>query len=532
MMSGLVQAATSGLRASLMRTTRWAGGIAAVGGFVADVLQPIAPFAAWLAVIAAVALVGVGGAILLKMLSRDRGLPALVFAGAAFAITGGLWATQQATAAENGVLADLVPAIARIQESLGLIEKKIERIEAKVDDIADSVAAIADAFANLGKQGGLIAEPQRPEEFYHNARIHELSGDMVNARADYLAFARFGVDAIDPYLRLATLLRVQDGRAGAREVIGELLRQKPSTALELIHLLQFDDAARKERLDAFLAAHPDHGPAWRFLADEFSEDRLGTRALADKRAEGDALDRFLSFEADGRLLPYFVDHQLLAEWLDDARRRKAALGDLSGGSFRPTLLVMPAGDGFMVTISIPEPATAIFWRLGAGGAFTDTGQAGAVDQTTGKPIPNMAFPLPLDTPPGTIEIRYTDLSGRDVGPFAFPFDPVAAIADSHKKALELTWTSWIAFDASGFRGNVYFTQIVTMRCAVKDAVYGFNGGPLERRLELPPCDLKNPWAMPDGFLPYLKVGEDVTSMSVKLTYADGTDSPVREFRRP
>ena len=39
----------------------------------------------------------------------------------------------------------------------------------------------------------------------------ELGGDMLNARRSYLGFANFDVDAIDPYLRFATLLRVQDG---------------------------------------------------------------------------------------------------------------------------------------------------------------------------------------------------------------------------------------------------------------------------------------------------------------------------------
>lgn len=529
--------AATALRASLLRSGRWAAGLAAIGGFVADVLQPLAPFAAWLAVIAAVIAVLIGAALLFKAVSADRGAPALVFAIATLAVTGGLWATQRATAAENGVFADLIPAIAGIQQSLGIIQQKIEKIEAKVDEIgaktdeiADSVQAIADAFANLGKQGGLIAEPTRPEEFYHNARIHELGGDMVNARADYLAFARFGVDAIDPYLRLATLLRVQDGRAGAREVIGELFRQKPSTALELIHLLQFDDAARQDKLNAFLAAHPDYGPAWRFLADEYSEDRLGQRSLADKRAEGEALDRFLTFEVDGKLIPFFVDHALLSDWLDGAKRRKVALGDLGGGTFQPTLQIMPTNQGYTATISLPEPATAIFWRIGEE-AFRDTGLMDTVDQRTGKKMPRPSFELPRDTKPGTIEIKYADLRDREVGPFAFPFEPGSAVADAQRMILEQTWTSWIVFDASGFRGNVYFSQIAAMRCAVKEARYGFNDGPLDQVIALPACDLNDPYALPADFLPFFKVGEDVKSIRIQITWPDGTQSEVKTFNR-
>ncbi|MBK8456134.1 MAG: methyl-accepting chemotaxis protein [Phyllobacteriaceae bacterium] len=535
--SGGATAATA-LRASLFRSGRWAGGIAAVGGFVSDVLQPIAPFAAWIAIAAAIAAVLLAVGLLFKAIAADRAGPALVFAVATLAVTGGLWATQRATAAENGVFADLIPAIAQIQQSLGIIQQKIEKIEAKVDDIgaktdeiAESVAAIAEAFANLGKQGGLIAEPSRPEEFYHNARIHELGGDMVNARAAYLAFARFGVDAIDPYLRLATLLRVQDGRAGAREVIGELGRQKPSTALELIHLLQFDDAQRIEKLVAFLKAHPEHGPAWKFFADEYSEDKLGQRSLADKRSEGEALDKFLAFEPDGRLVPYFVDHSLLDDWLQDAKRRKTALGDLGGASFQPTLQFMPGNQGITAVISLPEPATAIFWRMAGEAEFRNTGLTESVDQRTGKPAPRPNFELTKDTKSGTIEIKYADLRGREVGPFSFPFDPAIAVRNAQRMMLEQSWTSWLVFDASGFRGNVYFSQIASLRCAVKAVRYGLNDGPLDKSIELPPCDVADPYALPDGFLPYFKVGEEVKSIRLQIDWADGTQSEVKTFNR-
>ena len=531
-------AAQSALRASLMRSGKWAGGIAAIGGFVADVLQPLAPFAAWLAIAAGLGGVAVLAALAFKFVSAERGLPALVFCAAAATVTGGLWTTQQAAAAENGILADLIPAIARLQQSIGLIEKSVERIEAKVDEIgaktdeiAGSIEAIAAGFANLGKQGGLIADPQKPEEFYHNARIHELSGDMVNARADYLGFARFGVDAIDPYLRFATLLRVQDGRAGAREVLGELARQKPARALALAHLLQFDDAARQEKLDAFLKSNADYGPGFKFLADEYSEDRLGKRSIADKRKEGEALKAFLGFEADGRLVPSFVDQTVLADWLDDAKIRQTALGDLSGGAFAPALVIMPGGEGWTITISLPEPATAIFWRFGGTGDFTQTGELAIVDQQTGKKMPNPSFSLAKGTAAGLIEVKYTDVSGREAGPFPFAFNPDQALADSAKTMLEASWTSWLVFDASGFRGNVYFSQLASFACGIKDAAYGVNGAALSEKLVLPPCDPQRPYAIPDGFLPYFKVGEEVKRIDLQVTYADGSQSPVRRFDR-
>lgn len=40
------QSTSTVLRASLGRNGKWAAGLGAVGGFIADILQPLAPFAA------------------------------------------------------------------------------------------------------------------------------------------------------------------------------------------------------------------------------------------------------------------------------------------------------------------------------------------------------------------------------------------------------------------------------------------------------------------------------------------------------
>jgi hypothetical protein len=48
---------------------------------------------------------------------------------------------------------------------------------------------------------------------------------------------------------------------------------------------------------------------------------------------------------------------------------------------------------------------------------------------------------------------------------------------------------------------------------------------------MPPCDDKDPYAIPADYQPYFKVADSVASMSVQITYADGTQSLVREFKR-
>ena len=355
---------------------------------------------------------------------------------------------------------------------------------------------------------------------------------MLNARRSYLAFAGFDVDAIDPYTRFATLLRVQDGKAGAREVFGQLADKGKALSIKLVHILQFEDAQRLDKLNAFITANPDYAPAYFLKAQEFSEDRLGSQTLADKRNEAQALTKFVSYEKDGGLLKYFVDQTQLADWLDRSRSRLAALGDvLDPARFAPSLTPMRSNQGWSMTISLPEPATAISWRLGTSGPFTDTGFLAMKDQTTGKPMANPSFELPDSTAATTIAIKYLDIRGRETGPFDISFDPDAALQQGDKQILDQFWTSWIAFDSGGNHGLVYFTQMLSYRCAIKEVHYSLNGAALDKSLEIPPCDKKDPYAIPYDAKGYFKVADSVKSMSVQVTYTDGTKSPVREYKR-
>jgi len=601
-MSEIATGTTSLLRASLSRTGKWAASFAFISGAVGDVLNPLGPFAAYIALGAAVAALIIAIAMVLRLVLAAKAMPALIFATSAAAIAGGVYGIQQQTNSQNGVIASLVPAVAELQQSLGIVSRKVakiektvtetqktveevkkstdtvaktteeiaqtqtkqtaqgaetqktieavkqttdtlaagqqqqqaqaEKLQATTEQIAASIDAIAKGFAQLSAQGGAIADPKRPDEFYHNARVYELAGDMLNARRSYLAFAGFDVDAIDPYTRFATLLRVQDGKAGAREVFGQLAEKAKAPSIKLVHLLQFDDAQRLDKLNAFIAANPDYAPAYFLLAQEFSEDRLGSQTLADKRSEATALAKFVSYEKDGGLLKYFVDQTQLADWLDRSHSRLTALGDvLDPSRFVPTLTPMRSNAGWSMTISLPEPATSISWRLGDSGPFTDTGLMAMNDQRTGKPMPNPSFELPDSTAASTIAIKYLDIRGRETGPFAIRFDPDGALQQENKQILDQFWTSWIAFDAGGNHGLVYFTQMLSYRCAIRQVHYSLNGTALDKEIKMPPCDAKDPYAIPSDYQPYFKVKDDVTSMAVQVTYTDGTKSPVREYKR-
>lgn len=392
----------------------------------------------------------------------------------------------------------------------------------------------AAAFKALVERGGIVNEPKTAPEFYHNARSYETRGDATNARRAYVAFAGLKLNVIDPMLRLAALLRVQEGRAGAREVMTELASANSSQAVRAVQALQFDGADRRARLEQFVAENPDFVPARYLLADEYGEDRLGMQqTLGDRRKELEHLTVFLNADRDGKLQPFFMDHSVLSEWLDKARRRATALETfMKTATTIPVASFMRTNAGWMSSLSMPEAATEIAWRIKGEGDFKSTPLLPTTDPRTGKPMPMPSFELAGDTETAEIEVKYRDASGSWLGPFDLPFEWKSALMKSQRQVLDQFRTSWVAFrNEAPYDNLLYFTHLVSYRCSIEKVEIGFDNGPVSTPLPLPACSKKDPFAIPSGMLPYIKMNPGVKSVTVKLTYADGTEAEPVQIRR-
>jgi hypothetical protein len=331
-------------------------------------------------------------------------------------------------------------------------------------------------------------------------------------------------------LRYSALLRAQDGRAGAREVYSELMGTAPATIVSFIHAQQFEGADRRAKIEALAVAHPDFAPGQYFLAEEYSDDRLGSQTLTQRRLEYEALDRFLDAEADGRLASLFLDQSVLAQWLDRARKRKSATeAFFRTATTRPTASFTRSNTGWTASLQIPEPANAISYRVGESGDFKSTGTSQAMDPRTGRAVPMPSFELPPDQAQTPIYVVYDDAAGRSAGPFVINFDPKVALPAGQRDILERLPNAWVSFNPE--RELLYFTTLMSYRCAIDRAVIGFDGGPLDTSLPLPTCDESNPHAIPPDAKPYLSLPKSVRTVSVQITYFDGKQSEVKTFKR-
>ena len=46
--------------------------------------------------------------------------------------------------------------------------------------------------------------------------------------------------------------------------------------------------------------------------------------------------------------------------------------------------------------------------------------------------------------------------------------------------------------------TVYFTQLVTYRCAISEVRYRLGDGPVDKLFKLPPCDAADPNGVPEN----------------------------------
>jgi caspase domain-containing protein len=186
--------------------------------------------------------------------------------------------------------------------------------------------------------------------------------------------------------------------------------------------------------------------------------------------------------------------------------------------------------GWTVVFSIADPTLGISWRIGSTGDFRETGFLDTLDPRTRKRMPNPSIELSADAPASTIEVRYVDASGELQGPFPIKFDPEAALLRDQRKILDMTATSWLSFRE--FNGLlVYYTHLMSYRCAIREVRIGIDSTVPDKVLTMPPCDVRDPNAIPASATPYLKLAPATQFISVELTYRDGSVSEIKSFRR-
>jgi Domain of unknown function (DUF4062) len=397
-----------------------------------------------------------------------------------------------------------------------------------------SLEKIAQRFESLSTSGGLITNAKTPEEHYHNARIHELGGNFSAARKEYTEYLSSNLEALDPWLSYATMLKSAEGKAGAVEAMryfGDKLKPQTVSYQTALALLE-DGEARLTKLQKLATANPDFGPLAWLISQEFSEARRGDQTLADQRGEKEWLEKFRAAHAAGKFEKYFLDKKEAQKWIDAGEARWAKLISTPERVLENpvTLTAQLSGGGWAVIFTLTDfKAKELFYKLDGKGDFQSTGQLPYKNAQTGLPMINTHVPLP-NLAPGehTIEVKYVDKNEKTNGPYTLKFSTGDEQLAQGKMMLNMTAGSWLSFRDYEGKVLLYFSGLLSYRPIIKEIRWSLNNDKLDRTFAFKPSTKM--YEVGDE-LPYLAVPSDAEFANVQVTYKDGTTSPVQKIVR-
>ena len=332
-------------------------GFSFVASFISDFLQPLANITFYVLILSASLSALLLLLYLIKKDIRNKFSKYLIASITLMVLSGFLYSAQDESSSSKGVLAANFPALGNLQKDLGMLEKDIAEIKEstlRTEQLVESIAEdskenikqtkeltetiknsneviankldeINDSFQEISKLGGIIVDPKRPEEFYSNARVYEDRGDYLNARRMYNQYFTFKLDYIDPHLRYQTFLKLQEGRAGAREVYNSLFSNDNRITIEYLKIVLYNAPTRTQLLKEFIQKNKDFAPAYYELSKDYSPSRTGQESLSNRKLELESLEKFVELNNEGKFIKYFLDKSIAAEWVKYAEERISVL---------------------------------------------------------------------------------------------------------------------------------------------------------------------------------------------------------------
>lgn len=419
-------------------------------------------------------------------------------------------------------LSDALESMERHAETL---QGGQRRIMAGLDDLSASVT-------DLAELGGIVADPESPQQFYHNARVYEMRGDYRSARRSYLDYFKFDIQLIDPHLRFQQFLKIQEGLEGARETYQWLAGQSRGTIVKLALALLWERQLRVNKMRDFLKSFPDFGPGYYLLSQDYSAARVGSQTLLDKRNERENLERFEELDGQGKVVRWFLDKSDVAEWRSDAETRLSVLGATRFAIDQPVTIYWTGHNtGWTGTIQISEISQEIFWRQRGEPEFVSTGFSDMRSYSTGKPHPQPNISLSRDALRGTLEVRYLNDRGESMGPFMIPYDFVEESISDARQILDMTSTGWVSFRLFDGKLLLYFTHLLVYRGSLESIEYGLDVEEPDRDFPFQPFDEPGSAPIDSDAVIYLEVPVETSYATVRVNYKDGSRSAVVRFNR-
>jgi len=263
-------------RNSILPSMKVAAPISAIGGFVADVLQPLGPISFYLTITAVAVAIVFGILWWVRCGNRqsrgESGIETRI-AGASLVsavVLATSWMLFTAPNPEQGFLGSHVSAVDALQRSILGVQESVDRVgsvvtkvSTDVQEIHTEVKGISDGISSLGRMGGLIKTPETAIEFYNNALVYKERGDVSSTREVLERYLATGEQKLEPYKLLVDVLKGMEGPEGARASYEALVAKYPDNLMLLHHLHHFLPKEEKiELLLSLIRSNPEFTPAF------------------------------------------------------------------------------------------------------------------------------------------------------------------------------------------------------------------------------------------------------------------------------
>jgi hypothetical protein len=354
-------------------------------------------------------------------------------------------------------------------------------VQQAAQQTAEAVREVAAGVQAVGAAGGIIVNPATPEDFYRNARLHELRNESGAARKAYEAFFRGNPDYVDAYLSYAAILKAQEGIEGARATLAALQRSNPALGLRAAAASLQPREARLAELRRLAADQPDYAPAVYLLSRELSGGNDQGQTWGERREEKPLLAAVLRLHGEGKFLRYLLDQKLAQEWLREAEARTESPMDAMMGS--PVMVianppVQPFTKEWTVMVFLQEPgAKSGAYRLGTGPFLP-------------LPFDGAAYTLTLPGGDHQLELYYADARGVRQGPFPQTLkegDQKLMMAKMALKSAGALSASYVPAAITGNSAQVNFRLTFSAHAdQIRLIRYGLDRATPDRELPVPP----------------------------------------------
>ncbi len=431
------------------------GTIAAIGGFLGDVILPLLDLAPWVAGLSFLAFVGTVVAFFMFKATPERELaetliPAAMVLAAGSTIVFSVYTIAFNNAPDRGYLATNIEPIAVVQSSLLSLEAEVEEIRETtartedlvgevatvqadtavvvgdvsdaveenqeiLEDMADAQAAgfaeIQAAFESLQVNNVIVENPSSPQEWYSNARLHQLKGNTAEAINAYEGYTAFSLEFVDPLQEFVNLLTATQGIGRARQQITDLYNSQPDNrTLDMLSVLLLDSRDEQlVRLEQLANRAPNYAPVFLELGDAYTRQLQASYTLDSREQQTASYNRAFELEQNQLLSGLYIDKSLAQEKIASAQNNidqfasmnNAKLdfmainsADAFGNSGLMLVVLLPEGNVKQILFSLDDPVPSI--------------PTGATQVGTSTIANTQIGPIPFEKGDHTVYVQYTD----------------------------------------------------------------------------------------------------------------------------